>query len=75
MKTNDLIQWLGTGFVLVMYVLMNFYPELHPWNIIMGLLGAVTYFTWTVRVRNYPQMIINIVAMTLCVLGLYKHFG
>ncbi len=58
-----------------MYALMNLFPELTPWNLIMGLGGAVTYFIWTVRVKNYPQMVINIVAMTLCVLGLIKHFG
>jgi hypothetical protein len=74
-KANELIQWVGTGFVLAMYVLMNLFPELSPWNLIMGLCGAIAYFVWTVRVKNYPQMVINIVAMTLCVLGLFKHFG
>jgi MFS superfamily sulfate permease-like transporter len=75
MKLNDLIQWTGTGFVLSMYVVMNLFPELTPWNLIFGLGGAVMYFIWTLRVRNYPQMVINVVAMTLCVLGLIKHFG
>jgi hypothetical protein len=72
---NDLIQWVGTGFVLAMYVLMNLFPQLTPWNLAAGLCGAVAYFVWTVRVRNYPQMVINTVAMTLCVAGLLKHFG
>jgi hypothetical protein len=54
---------------------MNLFPELTPWNLIFGLGGAVMYFIWTLRVRNYPQMVINVVAMTLCVLGLIKHFG
>lgn len=66
---------MGTGFVLGMYTLMNLFPELSPWNLVMGLGGSVMYFVWTLRVRNYPQMVINIVAMTLCVLGLIKHFG
>lgn len=72
---NNLIQWLGTGFVLAMYVVMNLFPELTPWNLVFGLAGAIAYFTWTIRVKNYPQMVINIVAMTLCVLGLYRYFG
>lgn len=74
-KTNEIIQWIGTGFVLAMYALMNLFPELTPWNLIMGLAGSICYFIWTIRVANKPQMVINIVAMTLCVLGLYKHFG
>ena len=74
-KTNDIIQWVGTAFILAMYVLMSYFPQLHPWNILMGLLGGIAYFTWTVRVKNYPQMVINAVAITLCLGGLLKHFG
>jgi O-antigen/teichoic acid export membrane protein len=72
-KTNELIQWTGTVFVLIMYALMNLAPHLAPWNLVAGLLGSVCYFVWTIRVKNRPQLIINIVAMTLCILGLIKH--
>jgi len=76
MKTaNDLIQWVGTAFVLSMYLVMNVFPEHILYIQLFGLLGATTFFTWTVRVKNYPQMVINVVAMTLCVVGLLRHFG
>ena len=74
-KVNDIIQWVGTAFILVMYVLMSFFPQLHPWNVVCGLLGGLAYFAWTVRVRNYPQMVVNVVAVTLCLGGLLKHLG
>jgi hypothetical protein len=74
-KLNELIQWTGTAFILVMYVLMSYFPQLHPWNIVMGLLGGICYFAWTIRVKNYPQMVINVVAVTLCLGGLLRHFG
>lgn len=74
-KANELIQWTGTVFILAMYVIMSYFPELHPYNILMGLLGGVCYFTWTVRVRNYPQMLINAVAIALCLGGLIKHYS
>jgi len=73
-KVNDVIQWTGTVFILVMYVIMSYFPQLHPYNIMMGLLGGLCYFTWTVRVRNYPQMLINAVAIVLCLGGLIKHY-
>lgn len=73
-KINEVIQWTGTVFILIMYVIMSYYPQLHPWNIMMGLLGGLCYFTWTVRVKNYPQMLINAVAILLCVGGLVKHY-
>jgi len=75
LKINEIIQWIGTAFILVMYAIMNFFPNLYPWNIIMGLGGAVCFFAWSVRVANKQQMIINGVAIVLCVLGLYKVFG
>jgi hypothetical protein len=74
-KLNEIIQWAGTGFILAMYVIMSYFPQLHPWNIVFGLLGGVCFFVWTVRVKNYPQMVINAVAVTLCLGGLFKHFG
>jgi hypothetical protein len=74
-KLNDTIQWVGTGFVLIMYYLMNLRPDLTPYNLIAGLCGSIAYFTWTIRVKNYPQMLINVVAMTLCVAGLYNYSG
>jgi len=74
-KINDSIQWLGTAFILAMYAVMNIIPQHIVLIQLFGLLGAICFFTWTVRVKNYPQMTINAVAITLCVTGLLRHFG
>ncbi len=74
-RLNELIQWVGTAFILVMYALMNFFPEFHPYNIWAGLGGALCFFAWSYRVANKQQMIINGVAIALCVLGLFKALG
>jgi hypothetical protein len=75
MTTDDILQWAGTACILAMYVLMSLFPQLYPWNIICGFFGGLCYFSWTVRVKNYPQMVVNVVAMTLCLGGLFKYFG
>lgn len=74
-KANDIIQWTGTAFVLAMYAVMNLFPNHIVFIQLFGLLGAIAFFTWTVRVRNYPQMTINAVAMTLCVTGLIRNYA
>ena len=74
-KLNETIQWMGTVFILMMYTVMNLFPQQIIYIQLFGLLGAVCFFAWTLRVRNYPQMTINAVAMTLCVAGLLRHFG
>jgi hypothetical protein len=72
---NEALQWTGTGFILAMYVLMSYFPELHPWNIVCGLFGGLCYFTWTVRVANKPQMLVNVVAIVVCAGGLIRAFS
>jgi hypothetical protein len=75
MRTNEVLQWTGTTSLLTMYVLMSFFPHLHPWNIVAGLCGGACYLTWTIRVANKPQMIVNGVAILVCVVGLLKAWG
>jgi hypothetical protein len=72
---DDLLQWAGTVCLLTMYVLMSFYKELHPWNIVAGLCGGACYLTWTIRVVNKPQMIVNGVALAIGAAGLFKAWG
>jgi hypothetical protein len=55
-----------------MYVLMSFFPQLHPWNIVAGVCGGVCYLAWTIRVKNRPQLIVNAVAITIGLAGLLK---
>jgi hypothetical protein len=71
---NNVLQWTGTVFILLMYVLMNFFRELQL-DAVAGLLGGLCYFAWTVRVANKPQMIVNVVAITVCAVGLFKVYG
>lgn len=72
---NQALQWMGTTALIIMYVLMSFYPELHPWNIVAGLIGGVCYFTWTLRVANKPQMIVNAAGITVCAMGILRAWG
>jgi hypothetical protein len=74
MRFNEVLQWVGTGFILAMYVLMNFFRELQL-DALAGLLGGLCYLTWTIRVANKPQMLVNVVAISVCAVGLYKVYG
>jgi len=71
-KTNETIQWLGTLFILTMYVISNFFPGYDNLRNAVALVGAVCFFTWSYRVANRQQMIINGVAILLCCVGLAK---
>lgn len=72
---NNALQWTGTACLLGMYVLMSFFPHLHPWNIVCGVLGGLCYLTWCIRVANKPQMVVNVVAIAIGIAGLFKAWG
>jgi hypothetical protein len=67
----QVLQWVGTAFILGMYAVMNFYRAAYPLDVIFGLAGAVCFFIWATAVRNRPQMVINAVAITVCCVGLF----
>jgi hypothetical protein len=75
LRLNDVLQWTGSVCLLTMYVIMSFYPSLHPWNIVAGVAGGTCYLTWTIRVANKPQMIVNAVAITIGLAGLYNFYS
>jgi hypothetical protein len=74
-KTNELIQWLGTAFILAMYVISNFFPGYDDLRNSVALVGAACFFAWSWRVANRQQMIINGVAIVLCVVGSLRAVG
>ena len=72
---NTCLQWLGTTALIAMYVVMSYFPELHPLNIMLGLAGGLFYFAWSYRVANKPQMLVNGAGIAVCVGGLIRYFG
>ena len=72
---NHILQWMGTAALIAMYVVMSYFPERYPLNIILGLTGGLCYFTWSLRVKNRPQQIVNAAGILVCVGGLIRYFG
>jgi len=70
MKFNDIIQWIGAVFIIIGHICNAIGPRAYPYNIVAFTLGIVAFLTWTIRVLNKPQMVVNIVAIVTCVIGL-----
>jgi hypothetical protein len=75
MKTNDILQWSGAAAIIAMHVLNAMGTEAYPWNIIAAFIGTVLFLAWTIRVKNLPQFTVNLVALAIGFVGLYKAFG
>jgi hypothetical protein len=74
-KLNDTLQWTGAAAIIAMHVLNAGGPEYYPWNIIAAAIGTVAFLAWTVRVRNLPQFTVNVIALAIGFVGLWKAFG
>lgn len=72
---NNILQWAGTGALLAMYVLMSFYPNAFPANLVAGAIGGAFYLAWSIRVKNRAQVLVNLAGITVCLAGLYKALG
>ena len=73
-KVNEALQWVGALFIIAGHSLNAIGPSAYPYNIVAFFVGTVAFMTWTIRVRNKPQFVVNLVALTLGLVGLYKAF-
>ena len=69
---NNVLQWTGAACFITMYSIMSFFPDLYPWNIVMGCAGGALFLVWSIRVANRPQLIVNSVGVLVCVAGLFR---
>ena len=75
LEINEILQWTGAVFIIAGHSLNAVGPSVYPWNILAFFLGTVLFLTWTIRVANKPQLMVNIVALGIGVTGLVKAFG
>jgi hypothetical protein len=75
MWLNNTLQWAGAVAIIAMHVLNAMGPEAYPYNIVAAFLGTVLFLAWTIRVRNLPQFTVNVVALAIGLVGLFRAFG
>jgi len=73
--TDETIQWVGAVLIIAGHSLNAVGPATYPWNIVAFFLGTVAFLIWTLRVRNRPQMLVNVVALVIGATGLIRAFG
>ena len=74
-KTNEIIQWLGAVAIVAGHVLNAVGPAAYPYNIIVFAIGTVLFMTWAIRVKNRPQLMVNVVSLAIGVVGLFRAIG
>ena len=70
----DALQWTGAIAIIAGHVLNAVGPAAYPYNIAVFAVGTVAFLAWAVRVRNVPQAVVNVVALTIGLVGLYNAY-
>ncbi len=73
MRLNDMLQWAGAVFIIAGHLLNAL--AIDGYNIAAFAVGTVAFLAWSLRVANKPQLVVNVVAMTVCTIGLFRAFG
>ena len=72
MRVNEVLQWVGAFFIIGLHVLNAIGPSVYPYNIVCATIGTICFLAWSFRVGNKPQLMVNVVAITVCVVGLLR---
>lgn len=72
---NEVAQWFGAVCITLGHGLNAIGPTAHPWNILAFFLGTLGFLWWSLRVVNKPQILVNVVAVTISVIGLARALG
>lgn len=73
MLINNILQWVGALFIIAGHLLNAI--NVDGWNIAAFTVGTIAFMAWAVRVANKPQLLVNVVALTLGFVGLYRVWG
>ena len=69
---DNTLQWAGAVAIIAGHVLNAVGPSMYPYNIAVFAVGTVLFLAWAARVRNLPQAVVNVVALTIGLVGLYN---
>ena len=71
---DDTLQWTGAIAIIAGHVLNSIGPSMYPYNIAVFAVGTVAFLAWAIRVANKPQAVVNVVALTIGLVGLYNAY-
>ena len=74
-EIDNALQWAGAVAIIAGHVLNSIGPSMYPYNVLVFAVGTVLFLAWAARVRNLPQAVVNIVALAIGLVGLYKAWG
>jgi hypothetical protein len=74
-QIDEALQWSGAVAIIAGHVLNAVGPSVYPWNIVTFTIGTILFLVWAARVKNKPQMAVNLVSIVIGLVGMVKAFA
>jgi hypothetical protein len=71
---DEILQWVGAVFIIAGHSLNAVGPAAYPFNIMTFFIGTVLFLIWSLRVKNRPQLLVNVIALSIGAPGLYRAY-
>ena len=68
----EVLQWIGCVLIVGGHTLNAVGPKAYPYNIAVFGLGTIAFLIWAIIVGNAPQMAVNIISLSIGIVGLYR---
>ena len=71
-EVDNILQWLGAGFIIAGHILNAVGPAAYPYNIMTFTGGIVLFLWWSIRVGNQAQITVNAVSLFIGLAGVVR---
>lgn len=69
---NEIIQWVGAIAIILGHVSNAIGPAAYPVNVFAFAVGTVMFLWWSIRVKNRPQLTVNVIVSLIGLAGIYR---
>lgn len=74
LEINDILQWTGAPLVIAGHSLNAIGPSVYPWNIVVFFWGTACFLAWSIRTKNKPQTLVNMISLAIGTTGIITAF-
>ena len=71
-QRTETIQWIGAVLIILGHLLNAIGPSAYPLNVCAFTIGTIFFLVWSLRVKNRAQIAVNVVAIVIGSVGLYR---
>ena len=71
-QIDEIIQWVGAVAIILGHICNAVGPRAYPLNVFAFAVGTAMFLWWSLRVRNRPQLTVNVIVSVIGLAGIWR---